>query len=294
MSVVASFGRFWWDFIVGDDWLAAAGVAIALVITAVLETWWILPLAVAFVLAASLYRATRRSVAGTHKAFLGRAATLRAWNASRNTKIGAIAITAVALVAAGGAFAAGKYHGSKAPARGGPPAGSSAAAQAPGRRATAVASAWARFRPWRRPRCGGDVSRRQRERPPDRSPVREDPRPDRERDGRQVLLRPDRGACRRREDPARRGRRRRDAQPGAGRPVHGDPEGAGHEHGERCPAGHGGFGRPGGFGGPVGGAPAGGGFPADTEHAHLAPRRACGRRRAPAGLFSLAHRHPKG
>jgi hypothetical protein len=40
-------------------------------------------------------------------------------NASRNTKIGAIAITAVALVAAGGAFAAGKYHGSKATARSG-------------------------------------------------------------------------------------------------------------------------------------------------------------------------------
>ena len=61
LSVVASFGRFWWEFIVGDDWLAAAGVAIALVVTAVLETWWILPLAVAFVLAASLYRATRHS-----------------------------------------------------------------------------------------------------------------------------------------------------------------------------------------------------------------------------------------
>ena len=61
MSVVASFGRFWWDFIVGDDWLAAVGVAIALVVTAVVETWWILPLAVALVLAASLYRATRHS-----------------------------------------------------------------------------------------------------------------------------------------------------------------------------------------------------------------------------------------
>jgi hypothetical protein len=61
LSVVASFGRFWWDFIVGDDWLAAVGVAIALILTAVLESWWILPLAVALVLAASLYRATRHS-----------------------------------------------------------------------------------------------------------------------------------------------------------------------------------------------------------------------------------------
>ncbi len=40
-------------------------------------------------------------------------------NASRNTKIGALAVTAVALVAAGGAFAAGKHHGSKASATGG-------------------------------------------------------------------------------------------------------------------------------------------------------------------------------
>ena len=52
-------------------------------------------------------------------------------DASRNTKIGAIAVTAVALVAAGGAFAAGKYHGSKAAARGGLSAGS-AASQTPG------------------------------------------------------------------------------------------------------------------------------------------------------------------
>jgi hypothetical protein len=40
-------------------------------------------------------------------------------NASRNTKIGVLTVTAVALVAAGGAFAAGKHHGSKAPAAGG-------------------------------------------------------------------------------------------------------------------------------------------------------------------------------
>jgi len=40
-------------------------------------------------------------------------------NASRNTKLGALAVTAVALVAVGGAFAAGKHHGSKASALGG-------------------------------------------------------------------------------------------------------------------------------------------------------------------------------
>ena len=59
--MVASFGRFWWNFIVGDDWLAAAGVAVALGLTALLDSWWLLPPAVALVLAASLYRATRHS-----------------------------------------------------------------------------------------------------------------------------------------------------------------------------------------------------------------------------------------
>ena len=39
--------------------------------------------------------------------------------ASRNTKIGALAIAAVALIAAGGAFAAGRHHGSKAAATSG-------------------------------------------------------------------------------------------------------------------------------------------------------------------------------
>ena len=33
---VVGFGRFWWDFIVGDDWKIAAGVAFALGIGAVL------------------------------------------------------------------------------------------------------------------------------------------------------------------------------------------------------------------------------------------------------------------
>jgi hypothetical protein len=61
MRYVVAFGGFWWNFIVGDDWLAAAGVATALVLTAAVETWWILPLAIALVLAASLYRAIPHS-----------------------------------------------------------------------------------------------------------------------------------------------------------------------------------------------------------------------------------------
>jgi hypothetical protein len=33
---VVGFGRFWWDFIVGEDWKIAAGVAVVLAVGAVL------------------------------------------------------------------------------------------------------------------------------------------------------------------------------------------------------------------------------------------------------------------
>jgi CBS-domain-containing membrane protein len=56
---IAAFGRFWWDFIVGDDWLAAAGVAVALALTAALAAWWVLPVAVAIVLTVSVVRAAQ-------------------------------------------------------------------------------------------------------------------------------------------------------------------------------------------------------------------------------------------
>jgi hypothetical protein len=62
---VIAFGRFWWDFVVGDDWRIALGVAIALAATAVASTagrpaWWIVPSAVVAVLALSVWRAARR------------------------------------------------------------------------------------------------------------------------------------------------------------------------------------------------------------------------------------------
>ena len=38
MRVVVGFGRFWWDFIVGDDWRIAAGVGTSLAAGAVLVT----------------------------------------------------------------------------------------------------------------------------------------------------------------------------------------------------------------------------------------------------------------
>jgi hypothetical protein len=64
MSRVSAFGRFWWDFVVGDDWRSAAGVLLAIGITAALAAagfaaWWFLPPAVAVVLWLSLRRATR-------------------------------------------------------------------------------------------------------------------------------------------------------------------------------------------------------------------------------------------
>jgi len=61
-----AFGRFWWNFIVGDDWRVAAGVAVALASTALLthegvNAWWLLPPAVAIVLVLSVRRAAERS-----------------------------------------------------------------------------------------------------------------------------------------------------------------------------------------------------------------------------------------
>jgi hypothetical protein len=56
---IAAFGRFWWDFVVGDDWVAAAGVIAGLALTAALAAWWVLPIAVAIVLTMSVLRAAR-------------------------------------------------------------------------------------------------------------------------------------------------------------------------------------------------------------------------------------------
>jgi hypothetical protein len=64
MSHLRAFGRFWWNFVVGDDWHVAAGVAVALGVTYVfthngVNTWWLLPAGIALVLAESLRRTVR-------------------------------------------------------------------------------------------------------------------------------------------------------------------------------------------------------------------------------------------
>ncbi len=50
-----------WEFVVGDDWVTAAGVVVAGAATAALESagvvaWWLIPLAVAVLLTRSLAR----------------------------------------------------------------------------------------------------------------------------------------------------------------------------------------------------------------------------------------------
>jgi apolipoprotein N-acyltransferase len=64
MKWLAAFGRFWWDFVVGDDWRVAALVAIAVGATAALAhsgitTWWLMPVAAVLILWLSLRRAIR-------------------------------------------------------------------------------------------------------------------------------------------------------------------------------------------------------------------------------------------
>ena len=64
-SRLRAFGHFWYDFVIGDDWLVAAGVVVALAVTYGLSrlsvpAWWSAPAAVAFLLPNSLRRAIRR------------------------------------------------------------------------------------------------------------------------------------------------------------------------------------------------------------------------------------------
>ena len=60
------FLRFWWDFVVGDDWRAALGIAIAIglaagLVAAGVDAWWLIPIGVVAVLYTSLARETKAS-----------------------------------------------------------------------------------------------------------------------------------------------------------------------------------------------------------------------------------------
>jgi hypothetical protein len=66
MRHLAAFGRFWYDFLVGDDWIIAATVVVAVAVTALIAddvraAWLVLPLASAAILVVSILRARRRS-----------------------------------------------------------------------------------------------------------------------------------------------------------------------------------------------------------------------------------------
>ena len=61
-SWIVAFGRFWYHFIVGDDWTVAVAVAVGLVLTWILNSqhitaWWLVPGIVVTILGLSLRRA---------------------------------------------------------------------------------------------------------------------------------------------------------------------------------------------------------------------------------------------
>jgi hypothetical protein len=64
MKQVQIFLRAVWEFVAGDDWRTAAGVVVALGLTAIvaaaaISAWWVMPLAVLGLLALSIHRAAR-------------------------------------------------------------------------------------------------------------------------------------------------------------------------------------------------------------------------------------------
>ena len=65
VSWLVGFVKFWYGFIIGDDWTMAAAVAIGLAVTALLEShgvgiWWLVPAIVIVVVGLDLERASRR------------------------------------------------------------------------------------------------------------------------------------------------------------------------------------------------------------------------------------------
>ena len=65
MNRVRAFGRFWWGFVIGDDWRLALGGGGALALTGIaahahVAAWWIAPAVVVALLGATLTRAQPR------------------------------------------------------------------------------------------------------------------------------------------------------------------------------------------------------------------------------------------
>jgi hypothetical protein len=61
MSRLRGFGRFWYDFVVGDDWRLALAAAVALALCKLLShldltSWWLVPTVVVGTLTITLVR----------------------------------------------------------------------------------------------------------------------------------------------------------------------------------------------------------------------------------------------
>jgi uncharacterized membrane protein len=66
VQFVKSFGAFWYDFIIGDDWRIAAGIVISFVLTHAISSslafgWYIIPFATVSLISYSLARVVRES-----------------------------------------------------------------------------------------------------------------------------------------------------------------------------------------------------------------------------------------
>ncbi len=61
MRYIVAFLKFWYDFIIGDDWTIAASIGVAVAATFWLvhsnsKAWWLLPLAAIVMLGVSVWR----------------------------------------------------------------------------------------------------------------------------------------------------------------------------------------------------------------------------------------------
>lgn len=69
MRYIASFFRFWYDFLIGDDWRIAAAVVVTLLLAAAVAHWLSARAAAIVIVAGVLITAgdaLRRSVADSH------------------------------------------------------------------------------------------------------------------------------------------------------------------------------------------------------------------------------------
>jgi hypothetical protein len=62
---VVSFGKFWYDFIIGDDWTVAVAVFLGLIVTGILNSnhivsWWLMPIIVVVMTGISVRRTGAR------------------------------------------------------------------------------------------------------------------------------------------------------------------------------------------------------------------------------------------